>query len=261
MSTDGSSSGTTSPPKAKGKKRKRGGSSSSSSDAGPSRKRPKRKRRSTAGPPPILSDNMRDKSTCAWDGTDRDSVSIGRFRVAWIMEVVLGPGATGGNGPKKSACKAADQIRRDLLKVQRRIDPKQIVKGHMLNENIGGPGISANLTPLTKNKNGTHEDVAEKWVKQLVGSAKSHHLNNPDDEYWYGVEYSVTAVYKDVGPGYPASFSCMPRSLKCVYKTVKVKKDGSSKIEKTRGGDPVHRSKTTKWVHGIQAELKEMYKG
>lgn len=52
-------------------------------------------------------------------------------------------------------------------------DPKQdgahkFIKGHLLNDNLGGPGIAQNLYPITALANKNHEAYVESWVKQKV---------------------------------------------------------------------------------------------
>jgi len=47
-------------------------------------------------------------------------------------------------------------------------DPDKYVKGHLLNDNVGGPGRSYNLFPITKDANAKHHDFVEKYVKAQV---------------------------------------------------------------------------------------------
>jgi hypothetical protein len=56
------------------------------------------------------------------------------------------------------------------------------VKGHMLNDNIGGKGIWDNLTPLSREGNSNHEGSVESLVKAAFSSGAV-------------VEYNVTAMY------------------------------------------------------------------
>lgn len=56
------------------------------------------------------------------------------------------------------------------------------VKGHMLNDNIGGKGVWENLTPLSRNGNSSHESSVESLVKAAFNSGAV-------------VEYNVTAEY------------------------------------------------------------------
>ena len=56
------------------------------------------------------------------------------------------------------------------------------VKGHMLNENIGGKGVWQNLTPLSREGNSSHEGMVESLVKAAFNSGAV-------------IEYNVTAAY------------------------------------------------------------------
>lgn len=56
------------------------------------------------------------------------------------------------------------------------------VKGHLLNDNVGGPGTWPNLTPLSREGNSAHESGVESLVKAAFSSGAV-------------VEYNVTAVY------------------------------------------------------------------
>jgi hypothetical protein len=56
------------------------------------------------------------------------------------------------------------------------------VKGHMLNENVGGKGVWENLTPLSREGNSNHEGTVESLVKAAFSSGAV-------------IEYNVTAKY------------------------------------------------------------------
>jgi DNA/RNA non-specific endonuclease len=48
-----------------------------------------------------------------------------------------------------------------------------MVQGHLLNQNLGGPGSTmSNLTPITQSTNRQHEKKAESEVKDLVITQK-----------------------------------------------------------------------------------------
>ncbi len=52
------------------------------------------------------------------------------------------------------------------------------IRGHLLNDNVGGPGNTwANLTPLTRSANSNHESSFEKPVKDAVAANKIISLN------------------------------------------------------------------------------------
>ena len=46
------------------------------------------------------------------------------------------------------------------------------VRGHLLNEHLGGPGEKKNLTPITKRCNNRHKTVVENLVKQAMKTHK-----------------------------------------------------------------------------------------
>ena len=56
------------------------------------------------------------------------------------------------------------------------------IRGHLLNDNLGGPGSWKNLTPLSREGNHQHESQAESVVKAAVSSGAI-------------VEYNITAQY------------------------------------------------------------------
>jgi hypothetical protein len=67
---------------------------------------------------------------------------------------------------------------------------KSYVQGHLLNHNLGGPGLRQNLTPINKKANSAHLHVVEKDIKRMVLQEKKV------------VFYEVKAVYK-TQPGKP----------------------------------------------------------
>jgi len=76
------------------------------------------------------------------------------------------------------------------------------VAGHLLNDNLGGAGVSHNLTPLTTAGNKNHLNAVEAQIKRSIDRAFSRSAFNKDDPYWYGVDYKV--VVKDAPwPGMP----------------------------------------------------------
>ncbi|HVC12459.1 MAG TPA: DUF4157 domain-containing protein [Burkholderiales bacterium] len=50
----------------------------------------------------------------------------------------------------------------------RQIRGQWYVQGHLLNENLGGPGLRFNLTPITKEANNEHKSAVETDLKDLV---------------------------------------------------------------------------------------------
>ena len=63
-----------------------------------------------------------------------------------------------------------------------------LIKGHLLNHDLGGFGVASNLFPITKDANGGHLRAAEYGVKEHLKTANTNHDkgNNPN-----GVLYQV----------------------------------------------------------------------
>ncbi|MGV8937549.1 MAG: hypothetical protein ACOH2J_10530 [Allorhizobium sp.] len=88
----------------------------------------------------------------------------------------LGPDHPAGSGPSGQ----------DSLMGMLPTDPKvygdadtRFIRGHLLNDNLGGPGTANNLFPITAHANSVHHAVIESSVKKWVN----------DKKYW--VRYSV----------------------------------------------------------------------
>jgi hypothetical protein len=60
---------------------------------------------------------------------------------------------------------------------------KRYVQGHLLNHNLGGPGLRDNLTPINRRANARHHAIVEKDIKQKVLNEKKV------------VFYEVKAIY------------------------------------------------------------------
>jgi hypothetical protein len=72
----------------------------------------------------------------------------------------------------------------------RRKDHRLYIKGHLLNQNLGGPGDKlANITPLTYSANSNHLNAVEKDVKGIVLGGKNKkvhyevHVNYPSSRF------------------------------------------------------------------------------
>lgn len=70
-----------------------------------------------------------------------------------------------------------------------------LVQGHLLNDNIGGPGDNMqNLTPITKSANSTHNKKVEEKVKKAFRSKGFYQI-----EYDVEADYSSPPTAKDMG--------------------------------------------------------------
>ncbi len=65
------------------------------------------------------------------------------------------------------------------------------IAGHLLNDNLGGPGAAKNLTPLTTAGNKNHLSLCETRIKNFINAAYSRVMNYPADECYFGVYYKV----------------------------------------------------------------------
>lgn len=65
------------------------------------------------------------------------------------------------------------------------------VAGHLLNDNLGGPGVAWNLTPLTTAGNKNHLTTCEAAIKSYIDRAYSRTQFNRSDTHFYGVYYKV----------------------------------------------------------------------
>ncbi|TND09749.1 MAG: hypothetical protein FD123_873 [Bacteroidetes bacterium] len=70
------------------------------------------------------------------------------------------------------------------------------VKGHLLNENLGGPAKPMNLTPITQKTNKAHLHRVEKHVKKLVNGMSS------DSDYERRNKTKESVAYYKVVPNY-----------------------------------------------------------
>lgn len=92
--------------------------------------------------------------------------TLGGDTVAVEMEArALGPTHPQGGPPSNGALSG--------IMANLSTDPKQdgahkFIKGHLLNDNLGGLGIAQNLYPITALANKNHEAYVESWVKQKV---------------------------------------------------------------------------------------------
>ena len=67
------------------------------------------------------------------------------------------------------------------------------IRGHLLNDNLGGPGTPENLFPITSNANAQHLSGVERQVKEWVN----------DERYW--VDYRVEVQVNQVDLSHPAA--------------------------------------------------------
>lgn len=109
---------------------------------------------------------------------------------ATSMKVTLGPAGALPTNYGSTPASNTPPVMRKLLNGE--YNHFGWIAGHLLNDNMGGPGIAKNLTPLTTAGNKNHLNACETKIKNFLISAYSHCEFNKSDPYWYGVEYEVT---------------------------------------------------------------------
>jgi hypothetical protein len=106
-----------------------------------------------------------------------------------FMKVRMGPDAADstsrGSTPKVTSCTNVNDLN------QARYRGYTWIKGHLLNENLGGPGNSENLTPLTAAANSDHKNTFEAPIKIALSWSKGRSTYHLGDTHWYGVYYEV----------------------------------------------------------------------
>lgn len=80
----------------------------------------------------------------------------------------------------------------------------QLVKGHLLNEYLGGKAKNSNLYPITDGANSDYLGYVENHVKKLVLAGRT-------------VQYEVDAGPRD---GFSCNTDCEKSQFKCHYKTI-----------------------------------------
>lgn len=106
------------------------------------------------------------------------------------VKVTLGPGmrAPGstyaGSRPRRDACTIVDELNAQC-------GWERWIKGHLWNDNLGGPGVSENLTPMTGRTNGRFNSDFEEPLKRMLDACASQARSVPGHPVWYGVEFDV----------------------------------------------------------------------
>lgn len=168
------------------------------------------------------------------------------------MTVVLGPSAadTTNYGSKTNAGSIPK-----LMRPLHDQDPDKWVAGHLLNDNLGGSGTDpVNLTPLTKTANRNHA-THEGRIKAACERAKAHHNSHPDDEYWFGVRYTVDVSAASFGDFVP--YNKAPSHIRLNARLVKQKKSTGVISNVANGEEPFKFTRiTNEEIHNDDAHLQ-----
>ena len=166
-----------------------------------------------------------------------ESGSLGGDTVGKKMVATkLGPTHPQGGPPKSGAQK---KLMEPLPTNRKLTGDSKYIRGHLLNDNVGGPGEPANLYPITADANRTHESEVESHVKKWVN----------DKRYWvfYSVTVSGEKTKKVAGLAsdvYDANFVCHAYPLNSeggksnieLKKTIKSVFKGKPEETQTEGG-------------------------
>ncbi|GAA1938785.1 eCIS core domain-containing protein [Kitasatospora viridis] len=104
--------------------------------------------------------------------------------------VTLGPSVNApgntylGSTPQQGECTLVEELNAR--------DGSGWIKGHLLNDNLGGPGVSANLTPMTASTNQSFNRAFEQPVKAMLLKCTNHAQYTSSSPIWYGVRIEVT---------------------------------------------------------------------
>jgi hypothetical protein len=91
------------------------------------------------------------------------------------------------------------------------------IRGHLLNQKLGGPGFLKNLTPLTQTANSNHKTQVEALVKQAKNShallcyyvepiygngpkLEDNREKNPDPSVWPNIALGLTCEWEFIKP-------------------------------------------------------------
>lgn len=108
----------------------------------------------------------------------------------------LGPEHLQGGPPKSGA---QNSLMNKLPTDPSLSNPDKYIRGHLLNDNVGGPGDDFNLFPITANANKEHERVIESKVKSWVN----------DEKQWVFYTVKVDSINDQLKNGYVnANFNC-----------------------------------------------------
>lgn len=127
--------------------------------------------------------------------------TLAGYAVGMGMSAELGPDHPRGSGPR-----GLNDLMALLTTTPTSLPgDRRFIRGHLLNDWVGGPGDDFNLFPITHQANMAHEQQIEQRVKQWVNV----------ERYW--VEYSVEVkqVDAELDNGPPIALNYVNADLKC----------------------------------------------
>jgi hypothetical protein len=100
--------------------------------------------------------------------------------------------------------------------------PDKYIRGHLLNENLGGRGNAENMFPITGNANSLHLHSTEKKIKNWVLEPKK---NEPKSWVLYEVKVQGISSKLDGGP------KSWENYVNCTFACHGVRKDSAGKAK------------------------------
>lgn len=127
--------------------------------------------------------------------------TLANYPVGMGMSAELGPDHPRGSGPK-----GLDGLM-DLLTTTPTSLPgdRRFIRGHLLNDWVGGPGDDFNLFPITHQANMAHEQNIEQRVKEWVNVQR----------YWVEYNVEVTNVTAELDSDRPIALNYVNADLEC----------------------------------------------
>jgi len=191
----------------------KGSGSDDEKESGESKKvvRPQRKRRVR------LADDERYFVDPVWNG-DWTKYGGGTGVTATLTYRAVEP-ANYGSGPVDGECGSVSDLNEE------RHNGTNWVAGHLLNDNMGGPGTSKNLTPMTGWRNRTFNGDFEEKIKTAL--IKSRQLDDSGRcDVWYGIK--VTVVCTGLAAGGTKAAKCVRQRVAYGAKWVSVTKEAKA---------------------------------
>lgn len=126
----------------------------------------------------------------------------------------LGPDHPQGSPPESGA---QTKLMGLLVTDPSKSSAEKFIRGHLLNENLGGRGNAENMFPITGNANSQHLHSTESRVKGW--------MKKTDRWAWYEVKVTNISSKLDAGPKSPQNY------VQCVFVCHAILKDEAGKVE------------------------------
>ena len=127
--------------------------------------------------------------------------TLADYSVSMGMSAELGPDHPRGSGPR-----GLDGLMDLLTTTPTSLSgDRRFIRGHLLNDWVGGPGDDFNLFPITHQANMAHEQNIEQRVKEWVNV----------ERYWVEYNVAVTNVTAELDSDRPTALNYVNADLEC----------------------------------------------